>query len=152
MRVTGVLAELVKKERPADSGFNFKDYINGRIPAPDNWSDTMLLFTSIFGNPPGEAEIEFQPSMGQALFLMNEQLVLDWLKPSEGRLVGRLEKIADPKQVAEELFLTILARMPSEEESNDVARHLEKNTTRRTAAISEYAWALISSAEFKLNH
>jgi len=50
------------------------------------------------------------------------------------------------------LFITILARNPSEEETNDLLQHLEKNVTRRTAAISEYAWALITSAEFKLNH
>ncbi|MFP6671040.1 MAG: DUF1549 domain-containing protein [Pirellulaceae bacterium] len=152
MRVTGVLEEIVKKERPEDSGFNFKDYINGRIPAPDNLTDTMLLFTSVFGNPPGEAEVEFQPSMGQALFLMNERLILDWLKPVEGRFIGRVEKMKDPKQVAEELFITILARNPSEQETNDLLQHLEKNASRRTAAISEYAWALITSAEFKLNH
>jgi len=152
MRVTGVLDEIVKKERPEDSGFNFKDYINGRIPAPDNLIDTMLLFTSVFGNPPGEAEVEFQPSMGQALFLMNEKLILTWLKPVEGRFIGRVEKMEDPSQVAEELFITILARNPSEEETNDLLQHLEKNVTRRTAAISEYAWALITSAEFKLNH
>lgn len=152
MRVTGVLDEIVKKERPEDSGFNFKDYINGRIPAPDNLIDTMLLFTSVFGNPPGEAEVEFQPSMGQALFLMNEKLILTWLKPVEGRFIGRVEKMKDPSQVAEELFITILARNPSEEETNDLLQHLEKNVTRRTAAISEYAWALITSAEFKLNH
>ena len=152
MRVTGVLDKISKKKRPEDSGFNVKDYINGRIPPPDNLIDTMLLFTSIFGNPPGEAEVEFQPSMGQALFLMNERLILDWLKPVEGSFIGRVEKIKDSQQVAGELFTTILARNPSEQEANDFVQHLEKNITRRTAAISEYAWALITSAEFKLNH
>ena len=83
---------------------------------------------------------------------MNEQLILDWLKPVEGRFIGRVEKMKDPKQVADELFITILARTPSEQEANDLLQHLEKNASRRTAAISEYAWALITSAEFKLNH
>ena len=152
MRVTGVLEEMAKQDLPEDSTFNVKDYINGRIPAPDNFSDTMLLFTSIFGNPPGEAEVEFQPSMGQALFLMNEQLILDWLQPEKGPFIGRLEQMEDSQQIAEELFTTILARNPSEQETNDFLQCLEQNTTRRTAAISDYAWALITSAEFKLNH
>ena len=112
----------------------------------------MLLFTSVFGNPPGQAEIDFQPSMGQALFLMNEQLVLDWLKPASGGLVSRLEKATDNKIIAQELFLTILARFPDEQETGDLLQHLEKHTARRTDAISEYAWALLTSAEFKLNH
>ena len=152
MRVTGVLEQIAGKKRPEDSGFNFKDYINGRIPGPDNLEDTMLLFTSVFGNPPGQAEIEFQPSMGQALFLMNEQLVLDWLKPAAGGLVSRLEKVTDNKIIAQELFLTILARFPDEQETGDLLQHLEKHAARRTDAISEYAWALLTSAEFKLNH
>jgi hypothetical protein len=152
MRVTGVLERIVKTPRPEDSAFTFKDYINGRIPAPDNLADTMLLFTSVFGNPPGEAEVSFQPSMGQALFLMNEQLVLDWLKPSQGNLVDRLVKLEDPVQVTEELYLQILGRFPGEEESAQVAAHLEKNRDRFSEAVSEYAWALVTSAEFKLNH
>ncbi len=152
MRVTGVLEQIAGKKRPEDSGFNFKDYINGRIPGPDNLEDTMLLFTSVFGNPPGQAEIDFQPSMGQALFLMNEQLVLDWLKPTAGGLVKRLEKVTENKIIAQELFLTILARFPDEQETDDLLQHLEKHAARRTDAISEYAWALLTSAEFKLNH
>ncbi|MFP6753205.1 MAG: DUF1553 domain-containing protein, partial [Pirellulaceae bacterium] len=152
MRVTGVLERIVKTPRPEDSAFTFKDYINGRIPAPDNLADTMLLFTSVFGNPPGEAEVEFQPSMGQALFLMNEQLVLDWLKPSEGNLVDRLVKLEYPAQVTEELYLQILGRFPGEQEAALVAAHLEENKDRFPDAVSEYAWALVSSAEFKLNH
>ena len=152
MRVTGVLERIVRTPRPEDSAFTFKDYINGRIPAPDNLADTMLLFTSVFGNPPGEAEVEFQPSMGQALFLMNEQLVLDWLKPSEGNLVDRLVKLEDAKKITEELYLQVLGRFPLEEEVVEVVTHLEENRERFTEAISEYAWALVTSAEFKLNH
>jgi hypothetical protein len=106
----------------------------------------------VFGNPPGEAEIAFQPSMGQALFLMNEQLVLDWLKPSEGNLVDRLVKLEDAKKLTEELYLQVLGRFPLEEEVVEVVTHLEENRERFIEAISEYAWALVTSAEFKLNH
>jgi hypothetical protein len=152
MRVTGVLEQIVKTPRPEDSAFTFKDYINGRVPSPDNLVDMMLLFTSVFGNPPGEAEVEFQPSMGQALFLMNERLVLDWLKPSEGNLVDRLVKLKDPAAVTEELYLHILGRFPVEEEAAELVAHLEGNKDRFSDAVSEYAWALVTSAEFKLNH
>ena len=137
MRVTGVLERIVRTPRPEDSTFTFKDYINGRIPAPDNLADTMLLFTSVFGNPPGEAEVEFQPSMGQALFLMNEQLVLDWLKPSEGNLVDRLVKLEDTMKITEELYLQVLGRFPLEQEVAEVVAHLEENRERFAEAISE---------------
>jgi hypothetical protein len=57
----------------------------------------------VYGNPPGEAEVDFTPSMGHALFLMNDQGVLDWLKPKSGNLVERLSKLNDPAAVADEL-------------------------------------------------
>ena len=83
---------------------------------------------------------------------MNEQLVLDWLKPSEGNLVDRLVKLEDPAQVTEELYLHVLGRFPGEQEAAELVAHLEKNKDRFPDAVSEYAWALVTSAEFKLNH
>ena len=152
MRATGVLERVVKTAKSGDAKYSFKDYINGRIPAPTNFDDTMSLFVSVFGSPPGEPEIEFQPSMGQALFLMNEQLVLDWLKPKDGNLIARVESESDSPKIAEVLYLNILSRFPSDEESRDVSEFLEQNKNRRMQAIGDYAWALLASAEFKLNH
>lgn len=152
MRATGVLDRVVKTPRPKDSKFNFKDYVNERVPPPDNLGDTMLLFVSVFGNPPGEEEVEFHPSMGQALFLQNEKLVLQWLKPAEENLVGRLVKLTDAKEIAEGMYLNILSRFPTEEETADIAAYLEKNRARRDEAIGDYAWALVTSTEFALNH
>jgi hypothetical protein len=156
LRATGNLDELMKRSKTSgsntDSKFTFKDYINQRIPPPDNLRDTMTLFTSVFGNPPGEAEVVFQPSMGQSLFLMNEPLLLSWLKPNGGNLIDRLAKQKDDAAVAEQLYVEILSRLPDEEEQTFVSEHLKMNTAERTEAISQYAWALLSSAEFRLNH
>ena len=66
--------------------------------------------------------------------------------------MDRLVKIQDPVQITEELYLQVLGRFPGEEEAALVAAHLEKNKDRFTEAVSEYAWALVTSAEFKLNH
>lgn len=140
-------------EAPEGSKFVFNDYLNARIKdPPTNVPDTMQLFVAIFGSAPGEEEVEFSPGMGQALFLMNERLVLDWLKPHPGNLVERLSKIADPAPVAEELYLSVLSRPPVAEEQAEVKEYLEKNASRRDAALGELAWALIASAEFRLNH
>ncbi len=152
MRATGVLAEMQNAKPDPDTTFSFKDYINDRIPAPSNLQDTMTLFVSVFGSPPGVAEVEFQPSMGQALFLMNEKLILEWLKPREGRLIRKLEMIEDDAQVAKELYVTVYSRYPTAEEAAVVEEFLEGNSQRRTDAIAEFAWAMITSAEFRLNH
>jgi uncharacterized protein DUF1553/uncharacterized protein DUF1549 len=152
-QAAGMLETLLKAPAPEKPSFTYKDYINGRITeAPANMTDTLELFAAVFGNPPGEPEVEFQPSMAHSLFLMNERLILQWLSPHPGNLVERLAKLNDPAAAGEELYLSILTRPPDEEEKAEVAAYLEKNNGRRAAALADLAWALIASAEFRLNH
>jgi hypothetical protein len=53
---------------------------------------------------------------------------------------------------AEELYLTVLTRMPDEAESAQVATHLANRKDNKPAAAQELVWALINSAEFRFNH
>jgi Protein of unknown function (DUF1549)/Protein of unknown function (DUF1553) len=152
MQATGTLARLRAAPVPKASKFSHKDYVNGRVAAPTNLPDVMKLFAGTFGNPPGEAEVEFTPSMGQSLFLMNEKLILNWLKPGEGTLVSRLAKEPDPAKIAEELYLTILSRLPEAEEKKLMTDYFTKHSKRGPSALGEAAWALLTSAEFRLNH
>jgi hypothetical protein len=82
---------------------------------------------------------------------MNDRLVLDWLRPFEGGLVSRLSRRGDDA-VAEELYLSVLTRMPDATERKEVAGFLERNGKRRDEALGELAWALIASTEFRMNH
>lgn len=153
MQSTGVLAALLAAPVPEKSEFLYNNYINGRIEnAPDNFPDAMALFVGVFANPPGEAEVEFSTSMGHALFLMNERLILNWLQPTPGTLVERVAKLTDQEQIAEELYLSILTRMPTAEEQGEVTMHLGQFPNRRVESIGELAWALLASAEFRVNH
>jgi hypothetical protein len=147
MRATGVLDEVARA--PAGSKFSIKEYLNGRGPGPSDLEEVLRFFTEVFGNAPGEPEVEFLPSMTHSLFLMNEKLVLDWLKPRPGNLVDRLSKLDRP---AEELYLAVLSRMPGPEEEAEVEGYLAGRRDRRAAALGELAWALLASAEFRLNH
>lgn len=153
MRVTGNLDRIQKAPRPESTSFTYQNYINGRITKiPDNMTDVMLLFIGVFGNPPGEAETTFNPAVGHSLFLMNEPLILDWLKPHPGNLVDRLSGIRDDRQLTDELYASILTRLPTEEEHAVAGEYLKRFADRRQAATSELAWALLASAEFRLNH
>lgn len=150
---TGNLDSLLKAPVPEKSEFSHFDYINGRVEQlPDNFPDVKTLFIGVYANPPGEPEVDFNTSMGHALFLMNDQLVLDWLKPKPGNLIERLAKLDDAKKAADELYINVLTRPPTEEEATEVAEYLEKFKDRRTEALGELAWALLSSAEFRTNH
>ncbi|MBT6484640.1 MAG: DUF1553 domain-containing protein [Planctomycetaceae bacterium] len=152
MTATGNLTRITDTPIPEDSKFTYKDYVNDRIPLPDNLPDVLLLFGATFGNPPGVAETEFAPSTKHSLFLMNEKLVFNWLQPREGTLMQRLSKLDNSKAVAEELYLTVLTRRPETDETDIVTEFLEQNKDRRQPALAELAWVLLSTAEFRLNH
>lgn len=152
MRATGNLERIVAQPKPKDSKFTYKDYVNGKFPPPDNLPDVMNLFVASFGSPAGNPEVEFLPSASQALFLMNEKLLMHWLKARDNNLVDRLAKVSDAEKLAEELYLTALTRLPDAEEKTMCRNYLERHKARRTEAIGELAWALLTSVEFRLNH
>ncbi|MDA1012960.1 MAG: DUF1553 domain-containing protein [Planctomycetota bacterium] len=153
LTATGHLNEILKAPNSDKKDFLYNNYINGRIDRlPRNLSEVLELFTATFGSPPGESEDQFAPSMGQSLFLMNEKLVLHWLQPRGENLTARLSRITDNAQLAEQLYLSVLSRLPVAEESAELATFLNANSANRAAAIGQYAWALLAGAEFRLNH
>jgi hypothetical protein len=94
---------------------------------------------------------QFEPSLDQALFFANSPAVRGWLAPRSNNLVARLEKMKD-EQIAEEAYLSVFTRLPSEEEKRDVQAYLQGPGKSRTAAVQELVWALVTSAEFRFNH
>lgn len=108
-------------------------------------------FLKAYANPPREPEDEVTASLRAALFLRNDESLLELLKPAPGNLVSRLtESPAD--EVAEELYLSVLTRQPSADESATVATVLAKHPSERSAAVGKLVWALLASAEFGVNH
>ncbi|MCH7686304.1 MAG: DUF1553 domain-containing protein, partial [Planctomycetes bacterium] len=112
-------------------------------------------FVGLFGGQPGNPPREFQSTLNQVLFLSNSPELLNLLKPKQGNLSDRLGKlpIDNPQAVAAELFLSVLTRPPTSEETQEIAEYLEGlNAESRTAALSELIWALVASSEFRFNH
>jgi hypothetical protein len=110
------------------------------------------LFAKAFAGPAGEPEEDNSPSLKAVLFVLNDDTVLSWLTPRPGNLVDRLDRMSDARQVAEELYLAILTRLPTAEEKKEVADYLAANAGRRSVALGHLAWALLASAEFGINH
>jgi len=109
-------------------------------------------FLKAFANPPREPETEFAPSVKAALFVLNDSTVLSWLKAQPGNLVERLAGIADPAALAEELYLSVLTRLPTAEERADAAAFLEKHAADHPKALGQLVWGLLASTEFSVNH
>lgn len=120
--------------------------------AADQRNELRKLFVAAFANPPAEPEMEFSPSVKGALFVMNNSNVLTLFDPQPGNLVDRLSKLTDPNALAEELYLSVLTRLPTDEERADVADTLARHADRRVAVLGRLAWALAASTEFCVNH
>jgi hypothetical protein len=105
-------------------------------------------FLTLFSRAPGQSQDGFDASVHQALFLSNGQPVLSWLNG----LAGRLAAIAEPDQMIDELYLCMLTRRPDADERSEAARYLATNPAAKAQAVSELAWALLTSTEFRFNH
>ncbi|HEY2159517.1 MAG TPA: DUF1553 domain-containing protein, partial [Isosphaeraceae bacterium] len=95
---------------------------------------------------------ERETSIPQALAVMNGALVADATSPERGEtLVAVAEApFLDARGRVETLFLAALARRPRPEESARLVAYVEARDPR--AALADVFWALLNSAEFKLNH
>ena len=78
--------------------------------------------------------------------------VKSWLAPSGENLAARLLALPDNKALADELYLSVLCRKPTDAEVAEVNTYLAARPTDKPVAVQEMAWGLISSTEFRFNH
>ncbi|HND56542.1 MAG TPA: DUF1553 domain-containing protein, partial [Pirellulaceae bacterium] len=124
-------------------------------PAKPDVEKLRAAFVKAFANSPMDPEVDFAPSLKSALFVLNDAAVLDRLQRTPGNLVDRLMKkgeAGDAAGVADELYLSVLVRRPTDEERQAVAEYLSQNEARRANAITNLTWSLLASTEFCLNH
>ncbi|MAG92301.1 MAG: hypothetical protein CMJ48_00905 [Planctomycetaceae bacterium] len=140
LHATGEQQRLAKEEsEPPEEGVSQLDELTGR-------------FRKALANPPRDPEVEFNPSVKGALFLMNDEVVLEWFTPRDGNLVDRLEKNSDDAQVVESIYLSVLSRMPTDDERAAAMAYLAQHNDRRAASVGNLAWALAATTEFAVNH
>jgi hypothetical protein len=93
----------------------------------------------------------FEATLDQTLFLSNSKQIETLLSPRAGTLIDRMTKAANAK-AAEELYLSVLTRLPSDDERQEVEAFLGRPNIDKTKACQELAWALLTSVEFRFNH
>ncbi|MCH2398010.1 MAG: DUF1553 domain-containing protein, partial [Pirellulales bacterium] len=124
--------------------------------AVDIWDNRMpSYFFKIFGRPARlsvcECERGNEPSIAQALHLMNSPEVLKKLQHPDG-LVGQLAASRQtPAEVVESLYLATLSRLPSQPETDLMLQAFKISDSRR-AAIEDILWALLNTQRFIYNH
>jgi hypothetical protein len=115
---------------------------------------TTQSIVALFSGPSGEPAVnqDFEATLDQALFLNNGKTLESWLAPRPSSLADRLAKAADGKALANELYLSVLIRPPTDDERDEVVYYLDRKGADRSQAIRDLTWALLTSVEFRFNH
>jgi hypothetical protein len=106
-------------------------------------------YVRVFAGAAGQPQTEFFATPEQALYFENGGVLRGWTST----LAGRLAALKEPRAIAEELYLTTLTRFPDDSEARDVAATISAQPPDKlNVAISDMAWALITSNEFRFAH
>ena len=112
-------------------------------------------FLSTFGRPqrnnPCECARGSNTDLSQALHLANSSALHDKILSPTGRLAERLKANRTDDEIVEELYLTALARRPTDEERQAVREILAAGTPR-DEAWQDILWALLNCSEFVFGH
>ena len=134
----------------------------GRYPTGFRSVEVELPFNSRFLNLFGRSDREFlgnldpllEPTLTQALHIINSGYVNDKLRSRNGTITQLLEpktgEKLQPAELVTELYLMTLSRHPTETELEMATTHLTDNATRRDDT-EDLLWALISSRSFLFN-
>jgi len=118
----------------------------------DRLKGNVGTFVNLFANAAGQPQDAFYATADQALFFNNGGLVRGWLAPSAGNLSDRLIKATDTPSLAEDLYMTVLSRLPTMDEVKEVSQRLSARPTEKPAVVQDLAWALLTSVEFRFKH
>ena len=106
-------------------------------------------FARSFGGAAGQPQTDFFATPEQALYFENGGTVRGWT----GILAGRAAALPDLKSEAEEIYLSILTRLPDEIEIAELTATLTaRPPEKKIEALNDYAWALLTSTEFRFQH
>jgi hypothetical protein len=93
---------------------------------------------------------EYNATLSQAMFFANSPLFDPLLAPRADNLAARLVTEADAEARVRRAFAAVFAREPDRDELRECATYLAKRSPE--AGVKQLLWAMLSSAEFQLNH
>jgi hypothetical protein len=118
----------------------------------DKLKSHIATFVTFYGAAAGQPQGDFFATADQALFAANGGSINSWVGPGGNNVTERVAMQNDPRVAAEELYLAVFTRMPSEQETTEVANYLASRAADKNVAAQELVWALLNSAEFRFNH
>ena len=119
--------------------------------AGHQWDTVEDLVVARFSAPAGAPQDSFFATVDQALTIQNDPTYQGWLKPGDGNLAERLGALAGAGEVAEQLYLSVLGRLPDAEERGMVEGLLGVPEGERAGVLQELLWGLLASTEFRFS-
>ncbi len=114
--------------------------------------DLTTKYIAAFANEPREPEDQINPTVKGALFTLNDETSLHLLSRQPGNLIDRLMTMTDDPILAEELYLSMFTRKPTDDERTELVAWLAQHSDDREKAIRTWAWSMLTSMEFVVNH
>lgn len=126
------------------------------VRAIEIWDNKLpSVFMEVFGRPTRQTvcacERGTEPSIAQALHLMNSSSTTRKLEDRRGRAAQLAASDLTPDQIIDELFLATLSRFPQDKE-RELYRTAFAETSDRRQATEDVLWTLLNSREFVFNH
>jgi hypothetical protein len=120
------------------------------------WDNRMpSYFFTVFGRPQRvsvcDCERGNQPSVAQALHLMNAPETLSKLQNLDGRVAKLCKSLSEPTSIIQELYLATLSRYPTDEEIAWMMQAYGEGDDVRKST-EDVLWALLNTKEFLFNH
>jgi Protein of unknown function (DUF1549)/Protein of unknown function (DUF1553) len=121
------------------------------------WDNRMpSYFFRIFGRPVRfsvcECERSNEPSITQALHLMNSNEISEKIRARRGTARKLADSTKTPAEIVDELCLAALARYPTERQRALLLETFKQDGVDRRTAVEDVLWALLNTKEFLYNH
>lgn len=107
-----------------------------------------VQFAAVFPDVFPEEKIS---NLKQALFLTNSRVVDALLEPKDDNTAERLLALADTGELVRRAFDIVFGRAPVEPELERSVAYLEARKDRRKDGVKQLLWAMLTSAEFRMN-
>src|SRR5688572_8459897 len=124
---------------------------------PDTKVDSQ--FMTVFGRPQrlitSAAERQQDPTLPQALHVINGETLNKKLVSKAGRIEALWKSGKTPEQILDELYLCAYSRLPTADERRRTIEAWKRAVTSDTArreSLEDLAWAMLTSKEFFFNH
>ncbi len=123
---------------------------DAKSPAASVTVDPTSLQRALVRDFPNLFAPEYNATLQQALFLSNSPVLESLLQPRSGNLAERLAGLADDPTRVKTAFQAVLGRNPDRDELRASVAYLQEHPGQ--GGRSQFLWALLSGAEFQVNH